>query len=1545
VDGPPVEYVIVTDSVAVDGRPVGDLLSEFQRLADWKTRKGTPAAIRTVGWIRAHYPGHDDAARIRAFLIEAFELWGTDYVLLGGDTRIVPGRRMNGIALGAGHPPADVYYGALDSSWDLDRDGVYGEPSDDAEASDPYWDVWVGRAPVENRAEAAIFVDRTLEYARAPEADLSGLDPGYYEKLLLMEGLANCPTWGLACNGLFVGETILRRIAPPHIGKTRMYQRLLDPSPGCSYHLTYVETADSVQVQWTTNAAFAAVDAGVGFIHHYEHSNPYEEGGASGPIVFGCAVTSGGALGREYIDMLSNAPNWSIVYSTGAGVNAFDYESVSEHWVLNPNGGAAAYIGKTRSGSIGNTTGEVDTLTFGNIFIDKMTIGQAMAIASQSVSTVPATAVASFGLLGDPELKPWTNAPREMSLAVTPPAFTPGEALVTVTARDSATLDPIPGARVALVQGDRAYAYGLTEADGSARFALVLPSPDPVAITATAPTHSPATAALAAGIAAVPSIVYRSHAVLDDSLGVANANGVTDAGEVLKLDVTAENRGTTAALGTTGELAVIGAVAVDIAVDGQCEPALIFVGAGDLHPAGGTAGAGACALRFPSAEFNGLSPHGRPAALPGSNARGLFLWRDANRWHLVTRGAPAPAPPGTRFTGGIRVPGAHDLVQTGGLETGDQWSVVGTDSIAVDFTVQAAGDVDSLLFTARESAWIALPVALAAYGNLAPGASATCRFLAAPTAGCPDRHESRLELNARNAGGAVVGRSSFALPVAAPELLYARQEASIVQGAGTIVPAVRNAGSGVATSARAVLRRVAGQATVADSVIIFGAIAGLAESGALLDIFAVTGTDTTTARFTVSLENTFPDGTRRIWSPPAAIDLRRPCPPGTLAADPVHGGSVRLRWTAPNATCAPDLAGYNIYRRLGGGPFLRVAGPGPDSTQSFQEVGLAPDTTWVFAAAARDSSGNESVWSNLATEATWIPERAGWPRPVDAGTPSSPLAVDADGDSDLEIFVLGNALHGWHDDGTPVDPQHPDGTIFRPVRSLETMTQGATGVFFGSPAAADLDHDGSLEIAMAAWDDSLWVVDALSGALRFGRRCVPKYSSPVLGDVDGGRDLEIIIGSDADTVYAWRHDGTPVNPAFPSGALAPLPDGAVINYTTPALADIDSNPLTVEVVYSTFRGNVYAWDGSGTLLWSCDVGPNRPLSTPALGDVDEDGVIEAVVVQGSSTTGTAANALYILNAETGAIERSWFGDLAIPGNVFSPGNYIHPPSLADLDLNGDLEILVGTSGVTWPPPSAPLLGAATVLAFDHDGAAGYVLSCRDVIPIPGLNMTNVSQQNVNAQPIVANLDGDPGYEIGAGSTTFGLFLFEADPALASCSEEPGWPLLFSGEVEATPVVTDVDRDGRIDLVVRAHDGEVHVFATGNPYDPAAVEWGQFGHDPRHTSNYTTPIEVGIPGPPAPAAPALALRQNVPNPFRPPTAIEFALPAASRARLAIYTVEGRLVRTLVDRIAPAGEHQVAWDGRDAAGREQPAGIYFYRLDSAAGSATRKLALIR
>jgi hypothetical protein len=88
-----------------------------------------------------------------------------------------------------------------------------------------------------------------------------------------------------------------------------------------------------------------------------------------------------------------------------------------------------------------------------------------------------------------------------------------------------------------------------------------------------------------------------------------------------------------------------------------------------------------------------------------------------------------------------------------------------------------------------------------------------------------------------------------------------------------------------------------------------------------------------------------------------------------------------------------------------------------------------------------------------------------------------------------------------------------------------------------------------------------------------------------------------------------------------------------------------------------------------------------------------------------------------------------------------------------------------------------------------------------------------------------------------------------------------------------------------------------------------------------------------------------LAQNMPNPFNPQTEIAFALPQTERVHLAIYGVDGRLVRTLVDEERPAGQHSVTWHGRDDAGRVVATGTYFYALRAGDFRQVRKMTLVK
>jgi hypothetical protein len=90
---------------------------------------------------------------------------------------------------------------------------------------------------------------------------------------------------------------------------------------------------------------------------------------------------------------------------------------------------------------------------------------------------------------------------------------------------------------------------------------------------------------------------------------------------------------------------------------------------------------------------------------------------------------------------------------------------------------------------------------------------------------------------------------------------------------------------------------------------------------------------------------------------------------------------------------------------------------------------------------------------------------------------------------------------------------------------------------------------------------------------------------------------------------------------------------------------------------------------------------------------------------------------------------------------------------------------------------------------------------------------------------------------------------------------------------------------------------------------------------------------------------LALRPAHPNPFGAETTLAFELPAATDATLAIYSVDGRLVRTLVSGQAGPGPVEVAWNGEDEQGRRVGSGLYFVKLAAADEVRLGKLVVLR
>jgi hypothetical protein len=99
----------------------------------------------------------------------------------------------------------------------------------------------------------------------------------------------------------------------------------------------------------------------------------------------------------------------------------------------------------------------------------------------------------------------------------------------------------------------------------------------------------------------------------------------------------------------------------------------------------------------------------------------------------------------------------------------------------------------------------------------------------------------------------------------------------------------------------------------------------------------------------------------------------------------------------------------------------------------------------------------------------------------------------------------------------------------------------------------------------------------------------------------------------------------------------------------------------------------------------------------------------------------------------------------------------------------------------------------------------------------------------------------------------------------------------------------------------------------------------------------------------PGAPAIAL-SNYPNPFNPSTTIRAVFNGrvpenAAAIDVAVYRVDGSLVRRLQGGTISGDEFSVRWDGRDDRGNAAPSGVYFYAVRSAGFRVAGKMLLAR
>jgi len=242
---------------------------------------------------------------------------------------------------------------------------------------------------------------------------------------------------------------------------------------------------------------------------------------------------------------------------------------------------------------------------------------------------------------------------------------------------------------------------------------------------------------------------------------------------------------------------------------------------------------------------------------------------------------------------------------------------------------------------------------------------------------------------------------------------------------------------------------------------------------------------------------------------------------------------------------------------------------------------------------------------------------------LDVGAESVPALVDLDGDGDLDL-LLANKIDLADRKTARIYWYENTGSARAPAFVMRGAL-GITGRYHWAPAAGDLDGDGHPDLLLGNFGASLaWyrgtgrsaefvLTDSALVTITRGSQ-----TTPTLGDVDGDGDLDLFIGEASGVLNFYRNDGTRTAPRFVlvNDEFQGIDVG---RRSAPVLADLDGDGDLDLLVGSDDQGlQLFRNEGTPTApRWVRDPtfrpGLLPPVTAPAVGDLDGDGRPEIVV--------------------------------------------------------------------------------------------------------------------------------------------------------------------------------------------------------------------------------------------------------------------------------------------------------------------------------------------
>ena len=427
--------------------------NEYQDLIDLYLVRGIKTKVVTQEFINSSALGLDVQLKIRNYIIQEYQNHGIEYVLLGGDTELIPHRGFHAVVESGGRLvvdngiPADLYYSALDGSWNDNHNELWGEIGED----DLLPEISIARFTINNHADLTIMLHKTISYQDMPVT-------GELQSPLLAAELlwSNPVTWGGDYLDLLIGHKEDNGYITDGIPVEHDIKKLYDRENG----------------HWNSDDLIQLINEGYSFLHHDGHSN----------FTYNMRMYSSQITNNNFSMVNGVNHNYIPVYTNGCNCGGFDYDDCIGERMVNIDNFAVAFIGNSRSGWFNEGTTEGPGIHLHREFTDALYGNRSGRIGDahleSKIDTAPwVNALDQYeegairwnfyacNVLGDPAMSIWTDEPIAVQ-ADYPQSVSVDMASFKVNVRNCS--NPAEGLNCVLFKDGVLYGVGTTDVAGNA---------------------------------------------------------------------------------------------------------------------------------------------------------------------------------------------------------------------------------------------------------------------------------------------------------------------------------------------------------------------------------------------------------------------------------------------------------------------------------------------------------------------------------------------------------------------------------------------------------------------------------------------------------------------------------------------------------------------------------------------------------------------------------------------------------------------------------------------------------------------------------------------------------------------------------------------------------------------------------------------------------------------------------------------------------------------------------------------------------------------